>query len=535
MHNPRIFDFKNIGLSGNRSSFDWRVYWYILKRRKWLIIVSMIIASLAGLYVALSIQRSYESSTSILIEGSRLMTRNLRQVVPGVTADDDVSKLIRYVKSSECIVGLIETLGLKKEPEIRSQAARLKAQFPDRSFEEIENSLFIDNIRKKITVTLKGRDLVQITATNKDPNMAFLMAKALADVFIQESRKRQLGGIRGVREFSEEQLAIYKNKLAKAEQKLQEFQEKILKNQMQGVDYDPATIKRLKSEITSIEINIGSKKKRLASLKSDFSSPNPLDRLKSVRLDKLRAELLSKSKELIKKLRTFNWDSPQIIRFNREINDLRSEVNDIYVAQLNASLGRGSNNHAQTMVDLKMTELDIEILERQKRELRNLVAELERNISSNQPNYEVTLRNLQQEVDQNRQVYLSFLRQSRGTQIEEEVQRKDEKFRLQIIEPAKKPLYPKGLGKKLILLISGFLGFCIGIGIVLGLEYIDQSIKSVEEVEETLHIPVWGVIPNLDDFNTSVWKREGMIYVILFFATTIAVILIFIFKRGHSF
>ncbi len=532
MNNPKFFDLKNLGLSEDKQIFDWRVYWHVFKRRKFLIFISGIIGGLVGLFIVLSVVRKYESTTSILVEGSKLMTREVRKVIPGVTANNEIGALTRYATSTACIVGLINTLGLTRNAEIHKTARELKKQFPDRTLKEIENLLFIDDIRKRIAVTSKGRDIVEISALDENPETAYLMAKTLSQVFIQESQKRQLGSIRGVREFSEEQLAIYKDKLQKSEQKLRQFKEGLLQNQMDDSTLDPNVLNRLKTEISTIEINIKSKENRLQQL----SKRLPVNTLPKIQKNHLiiasENSLLTKSRDLAINLKTFNWNSPQILKINNDINRLRNQIRDSYRNKLRTSPNRVAAYQIEAILEQKMTQLDIKILQTQRDELQKLSDLLETNIAKG-PAQDLTLQNLRQEVEQNRQIYLNFLNQARGTQIEEEVQRKDAEFRLQIMEPAKKPLYPQGLGRKIILLLSLLGGLGTGVGIVVGLEFIDQSVKDVHEVEKEFHLPVWGVIPNLDEFRVSTWKREGMIYILLLFATAIAATLIVIIKKGN--
>jgi hypothetical protein len=47
----------------------------------------------------------------------------------------------------------------------------------------------------------------------------------------------------------------------------------------------------------------------------------------------------------------------------------------------------------------------------------------------------------------------------------------------------------------------------IGIGAIFGLEMMDQSIRSVDDVEQYLQLPVWGIIPRVSvPFN--VWHKN---------------------------
>src|SRR5262249_7131301 len=63
------------------------------------------------------------------------------------------------------------------------------------------------------------------------------------------------------------------------------------------------------------------------------------------------------------------------------------------------------------------------------------------------------------------------------------------------------PLIPSKPKKTLILLLSALAGLMGGVGLAFFLEYLDNSLKTPEEIEHYLHLPSLGVVPdfaNLD-------------------------------------
>lgn len=69
---------------------------------------------------------------------------------------------------------------------------------------------------------------------------------------------------------------------------------------------------------------------------------------------------------------------------------------------------------------------------------------------------------------------------------------------VQVIEKAKLPENPVSPNKKLNMLIALVLGVMVGVGIVLLLEFMDNTFKSKEDLEKILDIPVLGAIPEYD-------------------------------------
>lgn len=71
---------------------------------------------------------------------------------------------------------------------------------------------------------------------------------------------------------------------------------------------------------------------------------------------------------------------------------------------------------------------------------------------------------------------------------------------VRIIESVKIPENPESPNKKINIAITFFLGLIITVGLSLLLEFIDNTFKNKEQIEEALGLPVLGVIPNLDNF-----------------------------------
>lgn len=66
---------------------------------------------------------------------------------------------------------------------------------------------------------------------------------------------------------------------------------------------------------------------------------------------------------------------------------------------------------------------------------------------------------------------------------------------IEILDQPKIPKKPVKPNKKLNILIAFFLGLMISVGLVFVLEYLDNSIKTKEEVEKYIDLPVVGIIP----------------------------------------
>jgi capsular polysaccharide biosynthesis protein len=70
---------------------------------------------------------------------------------------------------------------------------------------------------------------------------------------------------------------------------------------------------------------------------------------------------------------------------------------------------------------------------------------------------------------------------------------------VQIIDAAKIPQSPIRPQPMLNILIAGFLGVMAGLGLVFLIEYLDNTIKTPEDVQRYLDLPILGAIPSFDE------------------------------------
>ncbi|MBI3539378.1 MAG: AAA family ATPase [Candidatus Eisenbacteria bacterium] len=113
------------------------------------------------------------------------------------------------------------------------------------------------------------------------------------------------------------------------------------------------------------------------------------------------------------------------------------------------------------------------------------------------PEREMEVNRLQQEVDNNRALYTTFLQQSSATQIAEAFQNAKLSGNFLILEPARRPLEPARPNRPVLILLALIAGGVVGVGTVLVVEHHDESMRNAEDVENLLGLPVVGAIPRV--------------------------------------
>jgi len=131
--------------------------------------------------------------------------------------------------------------------------------------------------------------------------------------------------------------------------------------------------------------------------------------------------------------------------------------------------------------------------ERAVRDEQSLKAALDRAkgeaVQQNEANIQFTL--LKQDVDTAKSMYTNFLQKTSQAQIQQAEQHNT----MHIIESALPPVSPVGPNRLRTIMIGFFVSLMAGFGLALFLDYLDNTIRSVEDVARYAQLPALGVIP----------------------------------------
>jgi capsular exopolysaccharide synthesis family protein len=110
-------------------------------------------------------------------------------------------------------------------------------------------------------------------------------------------------------------------------------------------------------------------------------------------------------------------------------------------------------------------------------------------VRQNQANIQFSL--LKQDVETAKSMYTDFLKKTNQAKVQEAEQHNS----MHLIESALPPISPVGPNRLRIIMIGFFVSLMAGLGLSLFLEYLDSTIKSIEDVNRYVQLPALGVIP----------------------------------------
>jgi len=452
-----------------------------LLRRRWLVLQSVVFFTLAGGVLALVLPKNYTASARVLVSSSDttlsiLSDLGLGEVAQGLNASsDDITNKISLALTRPVLEDVIWRL------QLRDSDGRLYT-----SEEFLVPGLTGEiEARPNISVTQQqGTDILVFEARADDPELARLIADTVVKVAIQRAQDRSRADTTSARTFIDAQLAVVRDEFDHAMGDMA-----TAKSEEQVLDIDSevkAAIGRLSEQMLAYENNaaaIQETRARLAEAKAyqgreSLDAVSPVTTSVNARVAQLQNHLQDLKNDRANQLTDKTEKHPDIERIDKLIASAKDELTaalaeqhamDPNVEQLQAQLAG--------LVD-KGREIDAGI-NRTTEEFGTYPDKLRR------------MSQLQLAASAAESVYKSLEEQRFQIGVAEAMLVSD----LQLVEPAKAPDRQSSPKMLVNLLIGHFLGWAFGFALAFLFEYVDDSVKTPDDLTELWPILRLGVIP----------------------------------------
>ena len=330
--------------------------------------------------------------------------------------------------------------------------------------------------------------LMTVTLTDTDPELVAEMTNRLAQIFIGESANLKNQGVTGRREILENQLELIKTQLDESDRALKDFKERY------STYLDTDQNKKL-NDVISLTNSRDRLQETITNLKGLLAKLDEGDADGAANSDLTRRYILSE----IARHDVFNDDANMVIERKR-LEDLETswrEISSRYSpenAKAKETLAEIRKLHSviETSARRKLQSLDLQL-----NSVNQEIAKAEGRLRQ-LPTQQYQLSELDRQNKVLEKQYLDLLAKTEDARISEAVSSED----IEILDSAIVPEQPTNRDKLKKGIFGGVFGLMLGFGMVLLIEFLDKTIKSVDDVKRCLKLPVLGTIPQIDFNNT---------------------------------
>ncbi len=452
-----------------------------LLRRKWLFVQAVVFFVLAAGIITMVLPKQYQGTSKLIVESSDTTSSILSELgldevaVSLSSGSDDMQNKIALATMRPVLDEVIWKLQLRDE---EGKLLRGEKLLMVSTYEALMAAPEV-----KVSQS-QGTDILMVQSSSGDAEQSRLMADTLAQAYINQSQERARRDVREARTFVTEQVEIVKLELDEALAGIAEAQrseevldlESEVKAAVTRVSDMMLDLEDSTAAIQALQAQIAEQERYHARQNAEMVSPSTISGHLTMR--KMHEALAELRRERDAELLEKTEKHPDVVLIDREIEATK--------AQIELAL------REQSELSPAINDLRSELVGERQRS-RELAAGIER-VTVEFGEYPDKMRRLAQlelAAEATEKLFTDLQEQQFQIAIAEALTMSD----LQFVEPALKP-ERHSKPKLLVNLVAGLvLGLVFGVVLVFAFEYLDDSIKSPDELREIWDLPQLGTIP----------------------------------------
>lgn len=459
----------------------WR-YVGILRKRAWIIAAVVVLGVTAAVLYTKRLPRIYRATASVVIDPTapQVFGSKVQEVIQ-LGSSSYWSHQEYYNTQLQVITKYdLAERTIKSHPVLGARLLGLAEGTQSLDNEQRVNAANLLVAALSASQSRESR-IVNVHVRHTDPKLAESLANAHIGTFYEYSKTLRRTDGQGITSFLEEELERAEARLRASEQELLEFKKEndllsvSLEDKQNILAADIARYTGALSDARIKRIELDGLRRRAQGLKGEAIMESPIFALvpNSRVVDTIKEQYLSEKQRLAELAQEFGPKHPEYQRQEKKVAEQIGAIE----AESRRAMRELEERYQAALASEKQFEGEVERLKAEAFEIGPKTIkynQLERKFKSDEDNYKVLLERLSasQFTERNEATNISPHTSARGAVL----------------------VYPR-MGTNVT--VAAMLSLMLGLALAFMLEFMDRSIKSVEDIERVVDAPVLGTIPRV--------------------------------------
>jgi capsular exopolysaccharide synthesis family protein len=523
-------------------------YWRAIRKRLWLVIgIAVLATTLTAIYMArkpniylatATIQVDLEQTNPDLITNDRQRVVSnpdpsyfntqlqllgsealLRRAIKEHSLDSNKEfQLAKNEESTSAFRSMLRAIGLAsddKRKETKTTDDELAGNSTLVSADEIAEAVrlapYVELVRKNLTIepvreqraTVKDTRLIEVSFRHTDPELAAFVVNGISETFTNQNQEKRSGTSRKTSDFLQKRISDLQAEIRADEIKLVDLKknEGILKTEgdqtividrLSGLNKQLLDAENLRKNAEAEYISVKDSPDRIQSLAEDASARYITERENNVLAYKndTQKKISDLRAQRARLLEEYKETAPEVREIDTQIASLEQSVERV-VDRNNTELQKYRERTSKVLLDNLRTKY---LRAKEQEDKIRSAFDSQYNEAQVQNTGAVMLKLLEQNIETNQ----GFLDNLRKQQSSNDVASQGSDNNISVAGFAIPPDAPVSPRRLTTVLAALFLSTLFGAGLALFLEYLDDTIRSTEEIENYLQLPALAAIPTID-------------------------------------
>jgi polysaccharide chain length determinant protein (PEP-CTERM system associated) len=477
-----------------------REYGKLFLRRKWLIVFTVLSVLFSASVYCVVTPELYKSSITILIIPQTVPQDYVRSTI-SVKVDQQLATIKQQVLSRTTLTKAMDELHLFEKERKKLSSEELFAMMRKRIEIDVVHGASRDS-----------SEAFSLSFLHEKPKEAMHAAARLASLFIDENLKTREQQAVGTSEFLESQLRGTKASLEVMEQRVKEYKIRYMGELPQQMEGNLRMLTGLQDRLRTNETGTRTVEERKVFLEAQVNLiGKSLPALYQDPVQSLQTELAAKKAKLAELNERYTERIPEVVRTKQEVADLAKRIaearrSDTALAagdanadpQVAATSLPGTDEIRRMRAQLKASFAEIASLKKEREEIRNSIASVERKIEQS-PRREQEMISLIRDYENQKKSYDDLQKKKLEADVSQNLEKRQKGTQFQILDPANLPEEPFQPDRKKVMGISLLLALALGFGGTIAWEAMDLRLRDVRDFRQLYKVPILGYIPVFQD------------------------------------
>jgi len=490
----------------------------ILRRRKWVILLSVLLIHIGSVVYCVVAPDLYQSTMKLLVIPPAVSEGMVRSTA-NIEYKDRLKMLQQDILSGPRLLGVISEMGLFKEES-----------------RKMSSNAMVSKVRKRIDMQDEGKNSFILFFQHENPEVAMRVTSRLGSFFVEENIRSREATAQETSKFLADEVQETRNRLEVQEEKLKQYKLQFGGELPQQEQANLNRLQRLQDQIKNNSDAIARLADRKVFLEAQISNiernapgAGGQDLWQTVgsgdkaSLPSLLSELAARKKKLEELSMKYTPLYPAVTQARWEVEQLEARIATMRRAAKKAgeesARGASAPSTSKQAPDIETTgvdageigrlrgqvasiDLEIVALKRESANSAHTIDQIQRKVER-LPQREQEMIALSRDYDNIKRSYEELLKKKLDSEVSQKLEEKQKGEQFQVLEPANLPTRPFKPNRPLVLGLALLASFVIGVGGAFAFEMMDPTLRGSKEFRNYFDMPVLACLPLIQDDSQS--------------------------------